>query len=45
MDECDVLDLTVDAFDETKLCLGATIFLALVVRFLGDFGFEDLRRL
>lgn len=42
MDKEDILDLTVETVDEFKLGFGATIRLALVVDFLGDFLLENL---
>ena len=45
MYERDILDLTPETFDETELGFRATVFLTLVVDFLGDFLLENLREL
>lgn len=42
MDEEDILDLTVETVDKFELGFGATIRLALVVDFLGDFLLQNL---
>lgn len=42
MDEKDVLDLTVETVDEFELGFGATVCLAFIVDFLGDFLLQNL---
>ena len=42
MDECDILDLTVETFDERELGFGPAISLALVIHILWDLLFQYL---